>query len=156
MENKELIQIYKVFSKQLVNHNFDIINDDEFEIIKKSFKKNIKNLFKMLKEYFSIIDFKRFSSSELKELGFSFWDDQLLLAPAWVIVSCKDGTIFTSINSDTKIKGVDVIDTDTRFGCTAYGFLLSELRDRKIENILTCNDLPIQMIDSMTKNMVIE
>lgn len=43
-----------------------------------------------------------------------------LLTPIELEVT-PPGTIVTSISYDTKIVGVDEIDTDTRFGYTAYG-----------------------------------
>ena len=74
-----------------------------------------------------------------KELGFSLWDENLILAPKWIFQFCKDGTEFVTINGSKKIKGIDHIDMDTRFGTTPNGFLISELkieeRDQKISEI---------------------
>ena len=130
MDNQELIRIFKNYCNQLSVVTIEMIDHKETKLDR------LSKLFKMLENEFKDVDFKRFTSNELKELGFSFWDEELMLAPPWVIKVCKEGTTLTSISGDTKIKGIEEIDTDTRFGMTAYGLTLSELRDGKIENIL--------------------
>ena len=74
--------------------------------------------------------------SQLKELGFKLWDENLILAPTWVIDICKDGTVFNTIGNEVVIKGKENLNMETRFGATAYGILISELRDNKLSNLL--------------------
>ena len=85
------------------------------------------------------VDFTNFSKEELLEIGFSMWDEKLILMPLWAFHICIDDTILTSIDDDEKIKGKDEIDTDIRFGCLAWGFntkhLLKDQRKRKLEEI---------------------
>lgn len=68
-------------------------------------------------------DVKTLSVNEMLDIGFCRWDDdsELYLIPLWVLQFVPDGTLLTSISGDTKIKGVDEIDLDVRFGCLAYG-----------------------------------
>jgi len=81
------------------------------------------------------IDFTKFTKDELFELGFSSWDENLIVMPLWAYHICKDGLTLTSIDGDTAVKGKSDIDTDVRFGCIAWGFTTKELlkRDRKIK-----------------------
>jgi len=80
-------------------------------------------------------DFRKFTKEELLSLGFSYWDDNLIVMPLWAYHICEDGLILTSINDDTAVKGKDDIDTDVRGGCLAYGFTVKELfkRERKMK-----------------------
>ena len=165
MKNKELITIYKKFCNQifLLNHTLRRRNIESIEGYGTQSKGNVLNcsetwadaynlrikdevvyihlesmskLFDQLKSYFNDIDFTQFNISELEELGWQIWDENLILAPTWVIDYCKDGTCFTSISDEKQIKGKDRLDLDTRFGSTAYGLLISDLRDSKLESIL--------------------
>lgn len=100
---------------------------DEFKL---SEMKEAYNKFRELK-----IDFKKYTTNELIELGFSKWDEDLLLMPLWAYNICEDGIELTSISGDNAICGKDNIDTDVRYGCIAYGFLTKDLlkRDRKLK-----------------------
>jgi hypothetical protein len=49
------------------------------------------------------------------------WDDTLWLFTKEEYEQLPDGIELTSINGDIRIKGVDEIDKDTRFGYLAYG-----------------------------------
>lgn len=49
------------------------------------------------------------------------WDDTLTLFTPDEFDRIPDGTVLISINGDSKIKGVDYIDMDTRFGHIAWG-----------------------------------
>jgi hypothetical protein len=135
MKNEELISIYKNFSKQTVNIAHEIIRNDISSGMTVSTKGSFDKLFEQMRGYFGNVDFARFNTKELKELGWSIWDDNLILAPTWVLDICNKGTIFTTINGE-KVEKVDKLDMDTRFGVTAYGLLLSELRDQKLSDIL--------------------
>jgi len=81
------------------------------------------------------VDWRLFTKDELVSLGFSAWDEDLILVPLWAYQICKDGVELTSFYGEKVVKGKDMIDTDVRFGCIAFGFTTSELlkRDRKIK-----------------------
>ena len=100
-------------------------------------RKQVKELYKKLIDKFDGVDFTEFTSEELKQLDFQFWDENTILLPVWALDCLPDGTKLVSIDGQEitfdKSKG---LDKDTRFGCTAYGFTLSQLRDSAIENIL--------------------
>jgi hypothetical protein len=49
------------------------------------------------------------------------WDETLELFTPEEFEQLPDGTELTSISGDSKIKGKDYIDMDTRFGHIAYG-----------------------------------
>jgi len=135
--NDELIRIYHRWCYLIINKSDELLNSDNKEI--SYFKSELSKTFHQLDEYYKDIDFKIFSINQLKELGFSLWDENLILAPKWIFQFCKDGTEFVTINGSKKIKGIDHIDMDTRFGTTPNGFLISELkieeRDQKISEI---------------------
>lgn len=142
MKNKDLIQVYKNFCYYLSNKCVDINEISNLPGENSSFytEKIISDnvdIFNKLKSHFQDVDFTNFNKSELEEFGCRMWDDKLILCPKWMIACAKDGTKFTDINNGSKIKGVDFLDLDTRFGQTAYGFLLSDLRDTKINEFLT-------------------
>lgn len=132
MRNSELISIYQNYCKVLVSISFDWNDVDKSEY----FLNRTQEVKKSFIDYFKDVDFRRFNEDELKIFGFSAWDEELLLCPSWVIDTCSDGTVLTSINGGKATKGKDSIDTDTRFGVTAWGFLFSELRDYKLSNII--------------------
>jgi hypothetical protein len=58
----------------------------------------------------------------LKDMGFLNWDNDLVVIPLWAFNYVADGERLVSIFGETKTKGQDEIDLDTRFGCIAYGF----------------------------------
>lgn len=60
----------------------------------------------------------------------SRWDDAP--DPLWLLTADEfdrvpDGSTLISISGERKVKGVDYIDQDSRFGCIAWGFLESQL-----------------------------
>lgn len=58
---------------------------------------------------------------ELYHLGFRRWDENLILIPLWIFPFIKDGVKLYCFDGEIVEKGKDEIDTDTRFGCMAYG-----------------------------------
>jgi hypothetical protein len=100
-------------------------------------RKQVKELYVKLVDKFQDVDFTEFTAEELKQLDFQFWDENIILMPVWALDCLLDGTKVVSIDGQEitfdKSKG---LDKDTRFGCTAYGLSLSQLRDSAIENIL--------------------
>lgn len=104
-------------------------------------RKQVKELYSKLVEKFTGVDFTEFTSEELKQLDFQFWDENIILMPVWAIDCLSDGVKIVSLNGEEitfdKSKG---LDKDTRFGCSAYGFTLSQLRDSAIDNVLEKSD----------------
>lgn len=66
------------------------------------------------------------SMDEMKELGFSKWDEdsELMLIPIWLYKFLADEFECQSING-TKYNKLSEIDNDHRFGCLAYGVIPS-------------------------------
>lgn len=73
-------------------------------------------------EQVTLADLLSLDEDERRNLGFHNWDESLILIPLWAWHYIIDGVELTSIHGKPKIKGVDSIDLDTRFGCIAYGF----------------------------------
>ncbi len=93
---------------------------DEF-----SYKK-VKESYANIKEQLSEIigDITELSEDELRELGFTKWEEEseLYLMPLWAFDLIPDGTELKDIFGNKAIKGKDEIDLDVRFGCIAWGF----------------------------------
>jgi hypothetical protein len=70
----------------------------------------------------TVADLQAVPVESLNLLGFGNWDDDLTLIPLWAWNYIADGEELTSINGETKRKGVEEIDLDVRFGCIACGF----------------------------------
>lgn len=100
-------------------------------------RKEIRDLYAKLIKEFNNVDFTQFTLDELKEFDFKMWDDNTILMPVWAIDCLPDGAVVTTIDGSeitfNKSKG---LDKDERFGCTAYGFSISQLRDATLKNIL--------------------
>jgi hypothetical protein len=127
-----VVKNYKRMASNLVSEISSYENwSDEF------CRKQVKELYSKLVEKFDGVDFTEFTVEELKQLDFQLWDENTILMPVWALDCLIDGTQVVSIDGQEitfdKSKG---LDKDTRFGCTAYGFTLSQLRDSAIENIL--------------------
>ena len=127
-----VVKNYKRMASNLVSELSSYENwTDEF------CRKQVKELYAKLVEKFDGVDFTEFTVEELKQLDFQLWDENTILMPVWTLDCLIDGTKVVSIDGQEitfdKSKG---LDKDTRFGCTAYGFTLSQLRDSAIENIL--------------------
>ena len=97
----------------------------------------IKKLYNKLTKEFQDVDFTQFTLEELKEFDFRMWDENTILMPVWALDCLPDGTKVVSIDGDEitfdKSKG---LDKDERFGATAYGFSISQLRDAAINKII--------------------
>ncbi len=100
-------------------------------------RSEIKKLYDKLIKEFSGVDFTQFTIDELKQFDFRMWDETTILMPVYALDCIPDGTKLTSIDGEEitfdKSKG---LDKDERFGCTAYGFNISQLRDSAIDNVL--------------------
>jgi hypothetical protein len=100
-------------------------------------REEVRELYGRLIKEFQGVDFTEFTLDELKEFDFKMWDDTTILMPVWAIDCLPDGSVVTSINGEevtfNKSKG---LDKDERFGCTAWGFSISQLRDSKLNTII--------------------
>lgn len=76
-------------------------------------------------------DLQSIRITDLFALGFGNWDDSLMLLPLWVLGMISDGERLVSIGRNEVTVGQDIIDTDTRGGCLAYGFIHPGLRQLK-------------------------
>ena len=127
-----VVKNYKRMASNLISEISSYENwSDEF------CRKQVKELYAKLVEKFDGVDFTEFTAEELKQLDFQFWDENTILLPVWALDCLPDGAKLVGIDGEDitfdKSKG---LDKDTRFGCTAYGFTLSQLRDAAIENVL--------------------
>lgn len=133
---EEYIQMYKNYKSMLSHTVGEIVAyseswDDKF------CRSEVNKCYEALMSEFGKIDFTKFTESELKELDFKYWDDNLILIPVWAIDCLKEGTEVHSINDkEIIIREGDKLSKDSRFGSTAYGFRKSQLRDSKLERIL--------------------
>ena len=97
----------------------------------------IKKLYSKLIHEFKGVDFTQFTFEELKTLDFQLWDNNVILMPIWAVDCLTDGSKICSMDGEDiifdKSKG---LDKDTRFGCTSYGFNISQLRQSTLDNIL--------------------
>lgn len=136
-KSEEYIQMYNNYKSMLSHTVGQILSykeswDDEF------CRSEINKCYEALVSEFKDIEFTKFTEDELKQLDFKFWDEDLLLMPVWAIDFLKEGMEVHSINGQSIIinKG-DKLSKDSRFGSTAYGFKKSQLRDVKLERILS-------------------
>lgn len=89
----------------------------------------LKEARRVLKEVQDEIEWEfllELSNQELSYLGFGRWNDKLWLIPIYLWRCVPDGTVLTSINGETKVKGKDIIDLDVRYGRLAYGIIREE------------------------------
>ena len=137
IDKKTLLIVMKNYKRMLSNLAANIVAydrwSDEFS------RDEIRKLYQKLINEFKDVDFTQFSSDELKELDFQWFDENLMCMPAWVIDCLPEGTKLTSIDGEEfefKRPSDKGRMKDTRFGITAYGFTKSQLRDSKISDIL--------------------
>lgn len=72
------------------------------------------------------IDFNNLTDEECRALRFNLWseDTPLRLIPIWLIDIIPAGTTLISISGEKVVfNGKENFDTDTRFGCIAYGII---------------------------------
>lgn len=134
---EEYIQMYKNYKALLSQKAGQIVTykenwSDDF------CRKEINDCYESLMSEFKEMDFIKFTESELKELDFTPWDENLILMPIWAIDCLKTGLKVHSINGEEIIiREGDSLSKETRFGVTAYGLNKSQLRDSKLERILS-------------------
>lgn len=69
-------------------------------------------------------DLRTLTREELYDVGFTNWDDTMLLIPLWMKHFIEEDEIVTSINGHSC--HLWEADTDNRRGMMAYGFYLGE------------------------------
>lgn len=129
------LNIYRNYKKMMVNLTSQITSydswSDEFS------REEIKSLYNRLIKEFDNCDFTQFTTKQLKELDWNFWNDNILLMPIWAIDCLPDGQLVYSINNTEIIfDKTKKLDKDVRFGSTAWGLNISQLRDSSIDTIL--------------------
>ena len=135
MEKEKYFNVFKNYKKRASNLISDISSYNSWS--NEFCRDEIKDLYSELIKYFKDVDFTQFTIDELSEFDFSMWNDDLILMPSWAIDCLSEGTILNSIDGTEIIVSDDKeLDKDTRFGVTAYGFNISQLRDTKIKEIL--------------------
>jgi hypothetical protein len=135
MDKEKYFNMFKNYKRMCSNKVSHIVScnswSDEF------CRSELKDLYSKLIEAFKDIDFTQLTIEELKTFDFQMWDDDLILMPIWALDCLKDGSKLVSMSGNeiifNKEKG---LDKDTRFGCAAYGFNKSQLRDSKLNDIL--------------------
>jgi hypothetical protein len=135
MEKQKYFNVIKNYKRMCSNL---VANISSYEKWSDEFcRSQIKELYGKLINEFQDIDFTQFTIDELKEFDFRMWDENTILMPVWAIDCLPDGSKVTSIDGDEiifdKSKG---LDKDERFGATAYGFSISQLRDAAINNVI--------------------
>ncbi len=135
MDKKRYFNVIKNYKRLCSNL---IANISSYENWSDDFcRSEVKELYAKLIKEFQGVDFTQFTIDELKQLDFQIWDDTIILMPVWVLDCLPDGTKLTTINGNeiifNKSRG---IDKDERFGATAYGFSISQLRDSVINKII--------------------
>lgn len=78
------------------------------------------------REYrFTVEELKNIPRSQLEQLGFRPWDGNYYVIPLWAFNYIADGEKLICIDNSEAVKGTDEIDLDQRFGCIAFGFILT-------------------------------
>jgi hypothetical protein len=135
MEKEKYFDIYNNYKRLCIIKISEISSYDNWN--DKFCRDEIKILYKKLIDSFKGIDFTQFTFNELKHFDFNIWDDDTILMPVWALDCLEDGTNLTTISgTEITFNKKNCLDKDTRFGCTAYGFNRSQLRDSKLYSIL--------------------
>lgn len=68
------------------------------------------------------------TDSQLDALGFGRWSDEtpMRLIPLWLFPFLAENLVAECIDGETKITNKSEMDTDSRFGCLAYGVTPSD------------------------------
>lgn len=62
------------------------------------------------------------------------WDSELWLLTIEEFKRLPDGTRLKCIDDEYYVKGADIIDLDTRFGCIAYGLNKQLVEEQNLDN----------------------
>jgi hypothetical protein len=125
--------------KELVNHLTWLANKlsecvvwptgeaETSTIVKNSFS----TFYKSMEKHPELIDWSHLTVEEARELRFQKWSDDeeepqnLWLIPLWLYPAIPKEITLTSISGE-KVVNDGKLDSDARFGCLAYGLILSE------------------------------
>ena len=98
------------------------------------------DVFKLkIADYFDKIDYYTFTWDELLSVGFTVWDDELLLIPKYQYHCIIDGTILKDIKGDEIVFEEGVTDDDDRYGYLGYGISRDNLKVINREKVI--NDI---------------
>lgn len=105
-------------------------------------RNELKKLYYHFVEQFKGVDFTQFSFDELiHQFDFVIWDENIVLMPIWALDCIEHGTLICSISGEyfnfDESKG---LDKDERFGASAFGFNISQIRENKLNSILNENN----------------
>lgn len=131
----EYLTIYKNYKKMVVNLTSQIASYNSWS--DETSRGETRSLYRKLIKEFDNCDFTQFTSEQLKELDWSFWDENIILMPIWAIDCLPNGQVVYSIdNSEIIFDKLKSLDKDVRYVSTAWGFNISQLRDSAINVIL--------------------
>jgi len=61
------------------------------------------------------------------------WDENLWLLTLEEFTEIPNGVILECIDGEKAVKGLDTIDTDTRYGCLAYGLTKKLVEEQNLQ-----------------------
>ncbi len=131
----EYLNIYRNYKKMMTNLTSQIVT---YGWSVDYCMNLIKDLYNKLTKEFDNCDFTKFTSDQLKELDWGFWDENIILMPIWAIDCLPDEQVVYSIDNRERVFHKSIgIDKEDRFGLTAWGLNISQLRDTSINSILS-------------------
>ena len=90
-----------------------------------SLKENKKAFDLVNDELAKVLDWDNLTKQDCEELRFGVWEKEnpVRLIPIWLYKAIPMGTKLTSIGGEEIVFDGNNIDTDTRFGCLAWGII---------------------------------
>lgn len=113
---------YKQYSKLMISRASQIREYNPKHWPNEFCVKEAKEPINELIELFKWFDFTSLPVEDLKEMGFNFWEGELLLYPLWALRTLKEGAEIIAIDGE-KSQYTHQTNGDMRMGCTAYGFI---------------------------------
>lgn len=88
-------------------------------------KENKEAFKKVNNELSKALDWDKLTEQDCKELRFGVWEkgNPVRLIPIWLYKAIPMGTKLTSIGGEEIVFDGNNIDTDTRYGCLAWGII---------------------------------
>lgn len=115
--------------KEIVNHLTWVVNQLAQEPVwGKTVQKNSDTWDTFYNSLKNHLDITKLTREEAVELRFGKWceNSDLYLFPLWLVPMIPDGLMVTSISGGTFPFDSQTTDTDTRFGCVAFGLRFPE------------------------------
>ena len=115
--------------KEIVNHLTWLANHLSQELIwgrpRQNNSETWDQFYKSLKNH---LDITKLTREEAVELRFCPWEEEsdLYLFPLWIVPLIPEGFMVTSIDGEVFPFDPNTTDTDTRFGCVAFGLRFTE------------------------------